>query len=215
MEAITIQQYRDLLASQTKRTQKSRAHHKRGKAAQRYGKLAEAAVDLSLENYARQGLLAWKATGSKTRTYIDNQGGRQVQHIGPGPPDRFVTLAPDGKSLYLEIKHLKTPVTTALIDRAFQYDDLLSNVKMGGLGGYLIWWAKHSQWRYHPVSACLTEGFGKGLKVRVNYEGGLAVPSYGLQPALLDGLTGLDISLPEPDWLEIAISTISLMVELG
>lgn len=201
METRTVYEYREMVAAQ-----KGQKHHRRGKAAQRYGKQAEDAVDQSLDYYARLDLLRWKATGSKTRTYTDQQGRRQVQHIGNGPPDRFITLTPHGQSLNLEIKHLKSAVTTALIDRAFQYDDLLANVKMGGLGGYLIWWASHSQWRYHPVTQCLTEGFGKKRKVRVNFETGLPIPAHGLQPALLDGADNPDIPLPEPDWLDIAIS---------
>lgn len=202
---MTVQQYRNLLQGQAQGngSAKKRGNQKRGKAAQKYGKLAEAAVDQSLEVYARQRLLIWKATGSKTRTYIDRQGRRQVQHISHGPPDRSIALAPNGQSLLLEIKHLKTQVTTAQIARPFQYDDLLANVEMGGLGGYLIWWARHKQWRYHPVSRCSTEGYGKGRKVRINYEDSLAVLSHGLQGVMLEEAGGTDVPLPEPDWLEV------------
>lgn len=199
---MTIEQYR--LLDQDKISGKKRANHWRGKAAQQYGKLAEKAVDQSLDNYAFQKLLVWKATGSKTQTYIDQQGRRRVRHVEHGPPDRSITLTPNGQSLYLEIKHLKNSVTTALIARAFQYDDLLSNVEMGGLGGYLIWWTRHNQWRYHPASTCAAQGFGENRKVRVNYEGSLAVPSYGWQQnMLLDGAGSPAMPLPEPDWLEV------------
>lgn len=150
-----------------------------GKKAKDSGDLAEELAQGSFEYYEAMRLLAWHKTGPPV-IYAGNGLWRAT---GEAPPDYSLSIAPDGRKLWLEIKHWTDGLDTNLYrDKLHQFECMDRYGHAGAAGAYLVWWEykdKINEWRLHPYYSleAIEDGVGeRGYGLRFNREAGIFCP---------------------------------------